>query len=132
MSVVLGLIGFGIGEQAQFDHLGVADVVETEEVGAGLLDGRAMCLQRVGVYTGEQLARAMSETLVQVGMEVAGEGVVLLDEAALFGAIHELFVEAVAQCCQVVSLGEVTDGHRLRAMYAAYPVRVGQVDTDGC
>ena len=122
LSVVLSLVCLGIGEQSQFHHLGVAQVVESEEVGTGLLDGRAVSLQRIGVYTGEQFARAVAQALVQVGMEVAGEGIVLFEQLALHVAVYKFFIETVAQCCHVVRLGEVTDGHRLRAVCAAYPV----------
>ena len=122
LSVVLSLVGLGVGEQSQFHHLGVAQVVESEEVGTGLLDGRAVSLQRIGVYTGEQFARAVAQALVQVGMEVAGESIVLFEQLALHITVYKFLVEAVAQCSHVVCLGEVTDGHRLGAVCAAYPV----------
>ena len=35
---------------------------------------------------------------MEVGVEVASECVVLLDEAALFVAVYELFVKAVSKC----------------------------------
>ena len=66
------LVGVGIGREAQFDEFGVGDVVEAEEVGAGFLDGGAVGLERVGIDAGEQASGAVSETFVQVGVEVVG------------------------------------------------------------
>ena len=111
LTIVFSLVSFGIGYETKFYHLGVGQVVESEEVGACLLDGRAVSLQRIGVNTREQLARAVAETLVEVGVEVAGERVVLLDEAALFVAIYKLLVESATHSCHIVGFGEVADGY---------------------
>ena len=42
IAVVLRLKGFHIGHEAEFEHLGVGQIVEAKEVGTGLLDGAAV------------------------------------------------------------------------------------------
>ena len=128
--IVSSFVSIGRGEQTQFQNFGIGHVVEGEEVGASLLERRAVSLQSIGVYTGEQLARAVTQTLVQVGVQVVGLEQVFVDEVALGVAPNELVVESVTLGSLLVSLGNVFDGYRLGAVQVANPVGVGQVDTD--
>ena len=131
VGVVLRFEGVLRGEQAEVKQFFVAHIVEAEEVGTGFLDGAAVGLEGFGASAWEQLARAVAEALVEVGMEVVGDGVVLVDEGTFLVAIDEFLVEAVAVCSFGVGFGEVADGDGLRAVSGAHPVAVGQVDADG-
>ena len=77
-----------------------------------------------------QLARTVSETFVQVGVEIVADLAVFVDALAVFGAQHELLLEAVAVRRAVVGVGDVVDRHRFRAVLLADPVGVRKVDSD--
>ena len=131
IGVELCLVGLHIGCEAEFAELGVGHVVEAEEVGAGLLNGGAVGLQRVGVGAGEEFAGAVAEAFVEVGVEVVGEVAVLADEGEGGVVDGELLTHTAAGSCLGIGGGEVADGDALGAEVAAHPVGVGQVDADG-
>ncbi len=54
------LVCLGAVDKAEFDHFGVGEVIECEEVGAGFFYCGAVFLERVGVDTGQQLAGAVA------------------------------------------------------------------------
>ena len=118
------------GHQPQLDHFGIAQIVETEQVGARLFERRAVALQLAALDARSQLARTVAQTLVQVGVQVVGQLAVLVHHRTVVGTQHELLVEAVAVGGHIVGIGDVVDGHRLRAVFLADPVGVGQVDAD--
>ena len=90
-----------------------------------------MLFKGIGVDAGEQLARAVAEALVQVGVQVVGDEQVVVEQLGRGGVDDELLVEAVAVGGLVIGLGDVLDGDRLGAVGGAYPVGVGEVDADG-
>ena len=128
---IAGLRHVERGYQPQFHHLRVTQVVEAEEVGAGLLERRAVTLQLVALHARRQLSRTVPQTLVQVGMQVVGQFAVLVHHLAVPGTQHELLVEAVAVGGHVVGIGDVVDRDRLRTVFLADPVGIGKVDADG-
>ena len=131
---ILGITRLGDverGNQPQFDQLRITQVVKPEQVGAGLFERRAVALQLAALDTRSQLARAVPQALMQVGVQVVGQLAVPLHPLAVLGAEHELLVETVAVSSHVVGIGDVVDGDRLRAVLLANPVGIGQVDADG-
>ena len=91
-----------------FDHFMVAHKVESKQVGTSLFDSGAVCFQSIGVYTRQQLARGVSQTLVQVGMQVARKVGVFVYKLYLGGTPVELFGKAVAFGYLAVCFGEVS------------------------
>ena len=130
--IIFSLISIVVRSQSQFTHLGIRQIIQAEEVGTGFFDGRAVCLQGIGVNSWKQLTRAMTQTFMQVGMEVAGQVAILFKVCLFHFAINELVRESVAMGSLVISISEVSDGYRLRAMYATNPVGVRKIDADGC
>ncbi len=128
--VVFGLVCVRIVEETDFDEFRVGEVIEREEVGACFLDGRAVSLEGVTLCSGEELARTVAETLVEVGMEVIGDEEIFVKEVARGLVDDELFIEAVAVRCCVVSLSDVFKRHALRAVGSANPVGIGKVYAD--
>ena len=90
-----------------------------------------MCLKCVGVNAGEQTARSVAQTFVEVGVEIIGNEAIFLHQVAGGLVNNELFGEAVAASGDVVGLGNVFEGNGLGAVGRANPVGVGQVDADG-
>ena len=72
----------------------------------------------------------MSETFVEVGVEVVAEVSELFHEFARRFVNDKLFVKSGAACCFAVGFGEVSDGDALGAKVSANPVGVGEVDAD--
>ena len=128
--VVASLISLGIGNDTQLYQLGIGHVIESKKVGASLFESRTVSLQSVGVDTGEQLARAVSQALMQVGVQVTCNTTILFEQFTLNIAVNKLFVETVTLGSLGISLGYVVDSNRLRAMSGTYPVGIGEVDTD--
>ncbi len=53
---ILGLVGILVRHDSQLHHLGVSGEIESEEVSAGLLQGRCILAHSGCGYTGQQLA----------------------------------------------------------------------------
>ena len=70
IAIVLCLVSLIIGQQSQLHELMVGNIIETKEVGTCLLDGIAISLQRIRISTWQQLSTTVSQTFVQVGMQV--------------------------------------------------------------
>lgn len=77
-------------DQPQFDHFRIAQVVEPEKIGTGLLERRGIVLQLTALHTRRQLPGTVSQTFMQVGMQIVGQLAVLVDTFAVFGTQHEL------------------------------------------
>ena len=90
LEVVFGLGRLEAGQEAQLDHLVVHHIVEGEEVGPRLLDRRVVVLERLGPDAGQELARAVAEDLVEVGVDVPGQGAVGLGPLEELRGIGEL------------------------------------------
>ena len=130
---VFGLVGLGVRHDAELHHLRVGAVVQAEEVGAGFLQGGAVFAEGVGRSAGQQLAGAMPEALVKVGVDLVGDGEILLGEFYLFLVPCKLGQGALGAFLRrvVVCVRDVGYGDALRAMVPADPVGVGEVDADG-
>ena len=131
IGIILRFVGFCVGGESQFSELRVGHVVESEQVGTSLFDGRAIGLQGVGVYARKQLARAVPQTLMEVGVKVVAGIAVLINKIARGLVDDELFLEAVAVGSFVVGIRQVADGYALGSVLSTHPVAVGQVDSDG-
>ena len=118
--------------QPQFNHFRIAQVVEPEKIGTGLLERRGIVLQLTALHTRSQLPGTVSQTFMQVGMQIVGQLAVLVDTFTVFRTQHELLEESVAMRRLSISVGNVVDGHRLRTVLLADPIRIGQIDTDRC
>ena len=127
------LVGVGAVEQAEFHQFRIGHVVEAEEVGAGFFQCGCEFLERVGRRSGQQLAGAVAEAFVQIGVQVVGDVAVLLAEVDLVLVPGEFREDALRALLRrkCVGVGDVGDGHRLGTMLLANPVGVGQVDADG-
>ena len=125
------MVSIGRGRESQFGEFGIGQVVEREEVGTAFLDGGAVGLERIGVGAGKELSAAVTETFVEVGVEVVATIAVLQNELTRGFVDDELLVHTAAVSCFGVSTGEVRNGDGLRTEIATNPVGVGQVDADG-
>jgi len=128
--IVFGLVSIVVWSQSQFTHLGIRQIVQTEQIGTGLFDGRTIRLQGIRVYTWKQLSGTMTETFVQVGMKVASQVTILFQIGLFHFAIYKLIRKSVSMSRLVVSIGKVSDSHRLGTMHATNPVGIRQIDTD--
>ena len=82
VGVVLRFVSVHVGRQTEFHELLIAQIVEGKEVGTCLFDGRPIGTQGVGVGTGEEASAAVSQTFVQVGVQVVAVVAVVGNEAA--------------------------------------------------
>ena len=84
-----------------------------------------------GTYAGVELAGCVSNDLVQVGMEIAGEWAKFLGTID-FGLIPSKFLNGTAFGPHfVVCVDNVTESHRFGAVHFSDPICVGEVDTNG-
>ena len=78
----------------------------------------------------QEFSGAVPDALVQVSMQIAAEGSVLLVDGTDLIVDHELLIEAVALRCLVISVHKVVNGDRFGTVVFTDPVGVRQVDTD--
>lgn len=131
VGVVGRLVSIGIRCESEFGELGISQIVEGKEVGAAFLDGGAVGLERIGVGAGQELSAAVTETLVEVSVEVVATIAVLQNELTRGLVDDELLVHTAAVSGFGVGVGKVGDGDGLRTEITTNPVGVGQVDADG-
>ena len=128
--IILGLISLRIRQQSQVDKFLVSHVIQSKEVSTRLLDGIAISLERIRVCAGQELAGAMTQTLVEVRMEVITAIAILFDQSQCVGIDDKLLLEARTLSSLVIGIGDIRDGNALRAMSSPYPVCIGQVDAN--
>ena len=128
--VVTGFVGFGVRQQTEFNEFRISEIIQSEQVGTCLFDGRGVFLQGVFRYARHQFTAAVTYALVQVGVQVAAQGAVLLADCKGLSINHKLLAESVTLGCLVVSVHQVVDSHGLRAVLLTDPVGIRQVDTD--
>ena len=133
VAAVFSLVGLLVGQDAQLDELLVSQVVKGEEVGAGLLQRGGELLEGAGGGAGQQLAGAVAQALVEVGVQVAGQRTVFSAERDLVLIPGELGEDALGRLGSglCVGVGDVGDGHGLGTVLLADPVGIRQVDADG-
>ena len=64
-------------------------------------------------------------------MEVIDEETVFFDRFPFGVAPHEFLVESVSLCGFVIGRSDIFDSYRFGTVHMAYPVGIGQIDTDG-
>ena len=57
--IILALVSLGIRHKSQLNELWVSEIIQSEEVGAGLLNGAAVGFQRIGRDSRKELPTAM-------------------------------------------------------------------------
>ena len=132
IGVIRCAVGLGIGQKPQLNQFRVGNVIEGEEVGSCLFDSAAVRFQCIGRHAGQELAAAVAETLVQVGVQVVADGIVAGNHLSRFLVGNKLLAHPVFRSVFVVSIGDVGNRDALRAMHGTNPVGIGQVDADGC
>ena len=131
IGVILRFIRFLIRRQTQFHQFVIRHVIESKQIGTGFLNGVAISLQAVGIHTRQQLSATVSQTFVQVGMQVVAHVTIFLYQLERSFVNHKLLLKTTSLCRLVISIGNVADGNTLRAITGTYPVSIGQIDTDG-
>ena len=131
ITVILSLVCLIIRSQTQFYQFMVGNIIESEKVGSRLFYRTAIRLQGIRIGTRQELSATMSQTLMQVGMQIIGNILVLIHQTDGFLIDNEFIAEAIALSSLVVCLGQITDGHTLRTIFLTDPVGIRKIDTDG-
>ena len=132
IGIVVGFIRLPVGQQSEFHHLFIGHIIKSVEVGPCLLDGVAMLFESVAVHPRQQLSAAMSETLMQVGMQVVCHITVSVDEFDGVAIDDKLFLKSISFGCLCIGFSEVSDSDALTSVLRPYPVGIRQIDTYGC
>ena len=112
---VFGLVSFRIRHYAKLYHLGICAEVQAEEVCAGFLQGSGIFTHGGGAYTGQKLAGAVAQALVQVCVDFAGNSAPLLLKLNLLVTVCKLLERACGQLLGgiIVGVGDVGNGDAL-------------------
>ena len=108
----------------------VSNIVESKEIGTRLFNGIAVCLQCIRIGTWQQLPATVSQTLMQVSMQVVTFITIFLNDCQRLLINDKLLLEAITVSSLVVSLRNIRDGDALRTMLCTYPVGIGQINAD--
>ena len=73
----------------------------------------------------------MSETLVQVSMQIIADVSILPNHVNRVLVNGKFLKESIAFGSLVVGIGEITDGYALASVLCPYPVGVRQIDANG-
>ena len=68
--VICRLVSLRIGDDSEFHHLWIGDVVEAEKIGSGLLESGLVFSQSGRSHSGKELTGSMTETFVEIGMHL--------------------------------------------------------------
>ena len=98
ITIIGGFVGVHVRSESEFYEFGISQIVEREEVGAGFFDGGTIGLQGVGVGAGKELSAAVSQTFVEVGVEVVAT-VAIFEYQLTRGFVNdEFFIHSAAVC----------------------------------
>ena len=87
-----------VRSESKFYEFGICQIVEREEVGAGFFDGGTIGFQGVGVGAGKELSAAVSQTFVEVGVEVVA-AVAIFEYQLTRGFVNdEFFIHSATVC----------------------------------
>ena len=111
--IVLTLVSLLVGREPEFHELVIGQIIESEEVGTRLLYRAAIGFERVGRRAGQELTTAMTQTLMQIGMEIITEIAIFADQRACLLIDDKLLVHSRTFGSLVVSLREIADCHAL-------------------
>ena len=129
---ICSLVCLRVIQDAQLDHLRISHIVQSEQIGPSLLERRGIFTHGGRGNSRQQLAGAVPEALVQVGVDlicIIPEFTVCIDLRLVVRELLEGILRTF-KGCHVVGVGDVGDGHRLGAIVPPDPVRVRQVDAD--
>ena len=126
--VVLRLVCFCIWHKPKFDELCVGYVVQAEQIGACFLYCATVRTECVCRHSCEQLSRSVSETFVQVGMQVVAHVTIFLNHGACRFVSHELLQKSIAFRRLIVCVCQIAYRYALRSVLCSYPVGIGQID----
>ena len=94
--IVFSLIRLRIIKQSKLNKVRIGKIIECKKVGTCLLECRRMSLECVSFNTRKKLSRAMSQTLMQVGMKVVGDKQIFFHQLPCRFIDHKLIIESVA------------------------------------
>ena len=72
----------------------------------------------------------MTETLVEIRVQVVTDIAITGDQVERRLVDDELFLEPAALCCLIIGIGDIRDGDALRAILRSDPVCIRQVDAN--
>ena len=111
--IVLTLVSLLVRRQPKLHELVIGQIIESEEVGTCLLYRAAIGFERVGRRAGQELTTAMTQTLMQIGMEIITEIAIFADQRTCLLIDDKLLIHSRTFGSLVVSLREIADCHAL-------------------
>ena len=131
ITVILSLVCLIIRSQTQFYQFMVSYIIESEKISSRLFYRTAIRLQCIRVGTRQKQSATMSQTLMQVGMQIISNILVLIHQTDGILIDNEFITETIALSSFVICLGQITDGHTLRTIFLTDPVGIREIDADG-
>ena len=131
VGIILRLIGFAIRNESQLYQFGVGNIIQPEEVGPRLLYRIPISLQSIGIHTRQQLSASMSQTFVQIGVQVITDVAIFIDETECFCIDDELFPETISMRGLVIGICNIADRDALGTILGPNPVCIRQINADG-
>ena len=103
ITIIGGFVGVHVRSESEFYEFGICQIVEREEVGAGFFDGGTIGFQRVGVGAGKELSAAVTQTFVEVGVEVVATVAILQNQLASWLVDDEFLIHATTMSSLSIS-----------------------------
>ena len=94
VTIIGGFVSVHVRSESEFYEFGISQIVEREEVGASFFDGGTIGFQRVRVSTGKELSAAVTQTFVEVSMEVVATVAIFEYQLTRGFVDNELFVHS--------------------------------------
>ena len=127
----MSLISLIIRSQSQLYQFVISNIIQAKQISTSLLDCIAISLESIRVNTRKQLTTAMSQTFMQVGMQVIRHITISVDEIKSFLINNKFIQESIAMRSLIVCFSQISYRHTLAAMSLANPVSIRKIDTDG-
>ena len=132
VGVILGVMGIAIWQQSEFYQFGIRNIIQAKKVGTRLLDGIPIGFQCIRICIWKKLSAAMSKTLMQIGVELVALITVEVNHVPRLLVNYELFIKPIPVCSLRISIGNVGNGHTLASVLCTNPLRIREIDADGC
>ena len=124
------LVRLTIRQKSEFHQFLIGNIIQSEEVSSSFLDGIAVGLQRVWVRARQELSASVSQTLMQVCMQVITQVAILFNHRQRLLVNDKFFFEAIAVSGLIIGISDVRNSDALATMLSSYPVSIRQIDAN--
>ena len=130
VGIILTFIGFTIRQKPQFHQFSIAHIIKSVQISPCFLNRIAVRLQRIGICPRKQPPTSVSQTLMQIGMEIVANIAISLYHVQRRVVNDKLFQHSRIFRSLMIRLCQIENANTFRTMRGPNPLGIGQINAD--